>query len=55
MFGLHMCNYVGSHRYKIGTVKFNDLITFNGMPEDSCLDTKHHAAATIDENNAECP
>jgi len=49
-----MCNYAGSHRYKIGTVKFNDLMPFNGTPEDSCLDTKH-VAATIDENNTECP
>jgi hypothetical protein len=50
-----MCNYVASHRYKIGTVKFNDLIEFIGMPEDSCLDTKHVAAAAADENNMEGP
>ena len=45
-----MCNYVGSHHYQIGTVKLNDLISFNGMPGYSCLDTKHVAAAN-DENN----
>jgi hypothetical protein len=49
-----MCNYVGSHRYKIGTVKFNYLIAFNGTPEGRCLDTKHVAAA-VSENNTECP
>ena len=26
-----MCNYVGSHRCKIGTAKFTDLIAFNPL------------------------
>jgi len=54
VLGLHICNYVGSHRYKIDTVKFTDLIAFNGISEGSCLDTKHVAAA-VAENNTSCP